>query len=59
MWDIAPIEALARPDLAKAVTVDTPPENRRRPISGWIEIDVNAMRDDFWRAFERWMRGQP
>jgi predicted dienelactone hydrolase len=53
MWDIALIEALARPELAKAVTVDTPPENRRRPISVWIEIDVNAMRDDFWQAFER------
>jgi inosine-uridine nucleoside N-ribohydrolase len=58
MWDIALIEALARPELAKAVTVDTPPENRRRPISVWVEIDVNAMREDFWQTFERWLREQ-
>jgi inosine-uridine nucleoside N-ribohydrolase len=58
MWDIALIEALARPELAKAVTVYPPPENRRRPISVWVEIDVNAMREDFWQTFERWMREQ-
>ncbi len=55
MWDIALIAAIARPKLAKAVTIDTPPENFKRPISVWVEIDAEGMRDDFWQTTERWL----
>jgi purine nucleosidase len=54
MWDIALIEAIARPELATAATVNAPPENLKRPISAWVEIDAKGMREDFWRTVERW-----
>ncbi len=54
MWDIALIEAIARPELATAATVNAPPENLKRPISVWVEIDAAGMRESFWRTFERW-----
>lgn len=57
MWDIALIEAIARPELAKAVTLHAPPENRQRSISVWVEIDAAGMREDFWRTTERWLAG--
>ncbi len=55
MWDLALIAAIARPNLAKAVTVDTPPEDLKRPISVWVEIDAEGMRQDFWQNIERWL----
>lgn len=54
MWDVALIEAIAKPELATAATVNAPPENLNRPISVWVEIDAAGMRDNFWRSFERW-----
>lgn len=53
MWDIALIAAIARPELAKAVTLDAPPGNLKRPISVWVEIDANRMREDFWQSLEK------
>lgn len=58
MWDIALIAAIARPQLAKAVTIDVPPENLKRPISVWVEIDAAGMREDFWRTTESWLAGR-
>ena len=52
MWDIALIEAIARPELAKAAAVHAPPENLQRPISVWVEIDAAGMREDFLRTLE-------
>jgi purine nucleosidase len=57
MWDIALIEAIARPELAKAVTINTPPQNRQRSISVWVEIDAAGMREDFMQTTERWLAG--
>jgi len=54
MWDIALIEAIARPELATAAAVNAPPENLNRPIPVWVEIDATGMRESFWRTFERW-----
>lgn len=51
MWDVALIEAIAKPGLATAVTAQTPPENLQRSISVWVDIDAEGMRQDFWRAF--------
>ncbi len=58
MWDIALIAAIARPELAKAVTLDAPPGNLKRPISVWVEIDANRMREDFWQCLEHWLAGK-
>lgn len=51
MWDVAIIEALARPELARKSSFTTPPENALRKIDVFTHIDTVAMRDDFWRAF--------
>jgi purine nucleosidase len=59
MWDIALIEAIARPELATVATVNPPPDNRKRPISVWVEIDAAGMRDSYWRTFERWLAKKP
>ncbi len=58
MWDIALIAAIARPELAKAVTTDAPPENVKRSISVWVEIDAAGMREDFWRTLENKAAGK-
>lgn len=50
MWDLALVEALARPDLAKEGLFKTPPENRRRDVHVYTDIDGEAMKQDFWRA---------
>lgn len=57
MWDIALIEAIARPDLATAITVNAPPENLRRPISVWVKIDAPAMQENFWSTFAAYLAG--
>jgi inosine-uridine nucleoside N-ribohydrolase len=59
MWDIALIEALLRPDLARAVSTSTPPNNRDRSISVWVEIDTAGMKADYWRAFDRYLAERP
>lgn len=58
MWDIALIAAIARPELAKAITIDAPPGNLKRSISVWVEIDANRMREDFWQCLEHWLAGK-
>ena len=51
MWDVAIVEALARPDLATELGYPTPPENALREIGIYTEIDVPAMETDFWEHF--------
>lgn len=50
MWDLALIEALLRPELAREEPTLTPPENTQREIYAYIAINAPAMQDDFWRA---------
>ncbi len=50
MWDLALIEALLRPELACEKRILPPPENAQREIFVYTEIDILAMREDFWRA---------
>lgn len=52
MWDVAIIEALARPHLADKETFTTPPENTKRFIEAYTSIDVEAMKKDFWQVLE-------
>ncbi|CAH1001828.1 hypothetical protein LEM8419_02736 [Neolewinella maritima] len=51
MWDVAIIEALARPELASKEGYPTPPENALREIGIYTEIDVPGMKTDFWSRF--------
>lgn len=57
MWDLALIEALARPELAKEAKVKTPPENRQREVYVYTDIDAEAMRRQFWQTAEQAQKG--
>ncbi len=50
MWDIAAVQAVVHPDMAKQEQVMTPPENVQRKVWVYYEIDAKRMRDDFWKA---------
>ena len=49
MWDLALIEALARPSLVKKRRFKTPSKNIQRDITIYTEINVEDMIVDFWR----------
>ncbi len=53
MWDLALVEALARPELATEAQFSTPPENVQRNVFVYTDIDVAAMQSDWWRVVER------
>ncbi|MBC8768248.1 nucleoside hydrolase [Arenibacter sp. BSSL-BM3] len=53
MWDVAIIEALARPELSKTETFLTPKENTQRLINIHTEIDVEIMKTDFWQSLKK------
>ncbi|WP_273275028.1 nucleoside hydrolase [Maribacter polysiphoniae] len=53
MWDVAIIEALARPELSKTDTFSTPKENTQRFINIHTDINVEFMKMDFWQSLEK------
>jgi inosine-uridine nucleoside N-ribohydrolase len=50
MWDVAVIEAIIHPELAEEEEVMTPPENVQRKVWVYHSIDVERMREDFWKT---------
>lgn len=54
MWDLALVQALITPELASYERVKTPPENTKRKIHVYTEIDAPAMRAAFWEALLSW-----
>ena len=52
MWDVAAIEALAKPQLCQRQKVITPHDNFNREITIYSAIDAVAMEADFWASFE-------
>jgi len=52
MWDVAIIEALARPELAFKNTFQTPEENSPRAIEAYTYIAVEDMIRDFWSSLD-------
>ena len=50
MWDLAAVQALLHPGMAKEEQVMTPPENTQRKVWVYYEIDVDRMRNDFWES---------
>lgn len=54
MWDLALVQALITPELATYDRVRTPPENTKRKIYVYTQIDAPAMRTAFWDALLSW-----
>ena len=50
MWDLALVEAMLNPEMARESQTLTPPENRQRKVWVYDWIDVEAMRKDYWEA---------
>ncbi len=53
MWDLALIEALAHPDMARQKEVSTPPENVQRKIHVYTSIDISRMMADWWKVIDK------
>jgi purine nucleosidase len=53
MWDLALVQALARPGLAAESEVSPPPENAQRKIFAYTRVDLAGMRADWWDAARR------
>ncbi|WP_430968545.1 nucleoside hydrolase [Spongiimicrobium sp. 2-473A-2-J] len=54
MWDLAIIEALAHPELAKKEAFTTPAENTNRSIHIYTSIEVEEMVADFWESLKHY-----
>jgi len=52
MWDLALIEALLHPSLARLEYRRVPPENGMRNIYVYTDINQEAMQANFWKALE-------
>lgn len=52
MWDVAIIEALAEPDLAKKSLFLTPDDNLQREIHAYTWIDVEGMKQRYWQVMD-------
>ena len=48
MWDVALLQAYLSPRQATEIQVTTPPENTRRSVWMYTDIDPQAMAEDFW-----------
>lgn len=48
MWDLALVQAVIDPSMAKQQKVATPPENKKRQVWMYQDIDEEAMRKDYW-----------
>lgn len=53
MWDLALVEAMARPESAREAEFTTPPENKARKIFVYTAIEVETMRSDFWGVVDQ------
>ncbi len=51
MWDVAAIQALAKPHLCQKKKVITPHDNFKREIIIYSQINEKAMEADFWSSF--------
>lgn len=56
MWDVAIIEALAQPTLAKEEIFVTPDDNLKRDIHAYTWIDVDGMKRRYWAALDAFIK---
>jgi inosine-uridine nucleoside N-ribohydrolase len=54
IWDLALVEAVIHPEMAREVEVPTPPENTPRKVWVFTSIDAAAMKADFFAAVDRY-----
>ena len=48
MWDVALLQAFLKPEQAPEISVMTPPENTRRGVWMYTDVDEEAMERDYW-----------
>ena len=53
LWDLALVEAYLLPKKATIREIMTPPENTKRPLKAYSNIDPKALTDDFWRVIHQ------
>jgi purine nucleosidase len=53
MWDLALVEAYLQPGSSKIGTAYTPPENKKRKIKIFTNIDKKKLYDDFWNILKQ------
>jgi inosine-uridine nucleoside N-ribohydrolase len=56
MWDLALVQAIARPELATEAEVMPPPENKQRKIFAYTSVNAAAMNADWWELVARLQR---
>jgi purine nucleosidase len=54
IWDLALVEAVVRPALAREREVKAPPENNDRRVWVYTGIDAAAMKADFFAVMDRY-----
>ena len=52
LWDLALVESYLNRKFSRIKVVKTPPENTSRDVKIFCELDVKAMRADFWTSME-------
>ena len=52
MYDIGIVEAVINPQLLQEIEISTPPENTPRKIGVYSEINIEAMKNDFWELLK-------
>jgi hypothetical protein len=52
MWDVAIIEAMIHPEWASIKEFPAIPMHADKKIEAYTAIDVQAMRQDFWKCLE-------
>jgi hypothetical protein len=56
MWDLALVQAIARPELATEAEVMPPPENKQRKIFAYTSVNAAAMQADWWELVSKLQR---
>ena len=54
MWDVALLHAFLDPEMAEQQPVLTPPENGKRMVWMYSDIDFDAMYTDYWETMGYW-----
>ncbi|WP_445732126.1 nucleoside hydrolase [Mariniflexile sp.] len=56
MWDVALVIAIQKPELATLEERPAPPENNRKTLHVYTDIDLDGMYADFWNTLEAYYR---
>ncbi len=56
MWDLGLTAALIRPELATIEERPAPPENKRKTVGVFVDIDMPEMQKDFWESLDQYFK---